>query len=108
MTSQTPQVRFDGTNPGLSAAPILLTKKKERRKTLPMDLRGNDVTPVAQTSIPPAAGPSADPPPPPAPRASSPAVPAAGHDEWSEPALRTPPASTAMDEWTEFDLDSPE
>ena len=33
---------------------------------------------------------------------------AVGHDEWSEPALRTPPATTAMDEWTEFDLDSPE
>ncbi|HVZ87944.1 MAG TPA: serine/threonine-protein kinase [Polyangia bacterium] len=90
------QVRFDGTNPGLSAAPILLTKKKERRKTLPMDLRGNEGTPAVT------------PPPPPAPRASSPAVDTVEHDEWSEPALRTPPASTTVDEWTEFDLDSPE
>ncbi|HVV16357.1 MAG TPA: serine/threonine-protein kinase [Polyangia bacterium] len=87
----TPQVRLDGTNPGLSTAPILLTKKKERRKTLPMDLRGNDSTPV-----PNAAGPApAD-------------VVAVGHDEWSEPALRTPPATRATDEWTDLDLDSPE
>jgi eukaryotic-like serine/threonine-protein kinase len=93
-------VRFDGaTNPGLSPTPILLTKKKERRKTLPMDLRGKEAEPVA---------PAPDSPPPPPPRASAPAMPATGHDEWSEPALRTPPATTATDEWTEFDLDSPE
>jgi serine/threonine protein kinase len=90
----TPQIRFDGTSPGLTAAPILLTKKKERRKTLPMDLR------VAETEEPA--------PPPPPPRASSPVVEAVEHDEWSEPALRTPPASTATDEWTDLDLDSPE
>ncbi len=61
-----PQARLEGTNPGLSATPILLTKKKERRKTLPMDLRSTDVTPVASAGVPPAAAPP--PPSPPAPR----------------------------------------
>jgi len=87
-----PQVRFDGTNPGIQATPILLTKKKERRKTLPMDLRGEKKTEVED--------------PPPAPRPSRPAIQAVDHDEWSEPALRTPPATAGTDEWTDLDIDT--
>ncbi len=86
-----PPVRFDVTNPNLQAAPILLTKKKERRKTLPMDLRSSE---------------QAEEPPPP-PRPSSPAVKVVDHDEWSEPALRTPPAANrSADEWTDLDIDT--
>jgi serine/threonine-protein kinase len=95
-----PQVRFDGTNPGIQATPILLTKKKERRKTLPMDLRGTEqAEPQAQPQAQPV-----DPPPPP--RASRPSVQAVEHDEWSEPALRTPPATQTNDEWTDLDIDT--
>lgn len=99
-TTPRPDVRFDATNPNLQAAPILLTKKKERRKTLPMDLTGKD-----HDSTPPAALSSTSttlPPPPPPARPSSPVVQSIEHDEWSEPALRVPPG----DEWTDLDIDT--
>ncbi len=62
----------------------------------------------AGRSPPPAAPPAAARPRRRRPARRHPPLRAVGHDEWSEPALRTPPATTAMDEWTEFDLDSPE
>ncbi len=102
-----PQVKFDATNPGLQATPILLTKKKERRKTLPMELRGQDGKGTGQAAQAARDGkPPAAPTPAPPPRPSSPVVQAVEHDEWSEPALRTPPATTATDEWTDLDLDT--
>ncbi|HVZ86204.1 MAG TPA: serine/threonine-protein kinase [Polyangia bacterium] len=59
----TPQVQPDGTNPGMKSGPILLTRRKERRKTLPMDLGGHDVvTPPPVVNDP-------------------------SHDEWSEPKM---------------------
>jgi eukaryotic-like serine/threonine-protein kinase len=85
-----PALRADGTNPGMQAAPILLTKKKERRKTLPMDLRTGEGEPEA----------------PPPPRTRPSAVLPVEHDEWSEPALRTPPAQAVNDEWTDLDIDA--
>ncbi|HXJ19091.1 MAG TPA: serine/threonine-protein kinase [Polyangia bacterium] len=88
--TSTPSLRLEGTSPGIQAAPILLTKKKERRKTLPMELRGHEA--------------ESEPPPPPPRTRPSPVV-AVEHDEWSEPALRTPPAQSA-DEWTDLDIDA--
>jgi serine/threonine-protein kinase len=88
-----PALRVDGTSPGMQATPILLTKKKERRKTLPMELRGNEA--------------EVEPPPPPQRIRPVPApVVAVEHDEWSEPALRTPPAQSTTDEWMDLDIDA--
>jgi serine/threonine protein kinase len=94
-TPQTPSsLRVEGTSPGMQATPILLTKKKERKKmkTLPMDLRGEEA--AEEDSAPPPA------------RRSSPVVAAVEHDEWSEPALRTPPAQQTTDDWTDLDIDT--
>jgi serine/threonine-protein kinase len=71
------QVRTEGTSSG--GAPILLTRRKERRKTLPME-------PVADTPVPAAA-------PPPVPSAAV----VGSHDEWSEPALPD-------DDWIDLDV----
>jgi serine/threonine-protein kinase len=94
--TSTPSLRLEGTSPGIQATPILLTKKKQRRKTLPMDLREREAEAEAESA-----------PPPPRTR-PSPVVAAVEHDEWSEPALRTPPAQSTMDEWTDLDIDATE
>ena len=77
------EVRAEGTNSG--GAPILLTRRKERRKTLPME-------PV------PAAAPEAEAAPPPPPLAARSAN---GHDEWSEP-------SRLENAWDDLDVDAPD
>ena len=88
----TPQVRNDGASPGAAgAAPILLTRKKERprRTTLPLELQPD---PAALEKTPP-------------PVVANGAVQAAddGHDEWSEPAR---PENEV--DWAELDIDAPD
>jgi eukaryotic-like serine/threonine-protein kinase len=73
-------VRAERTDSG--GAPILLTRRKERRKTLPME-------PVNPT--------------PPAGAAATPMAP--NHDEWSEPSVVTP-APTTDERWLELDVDA--
>jgi serine/threonine protein kinase len=80
----TAQLSADGTNPGLKTSPILLTRRKERRKTLPMELgaqRSEDAENVVT--------------PPPVPVVAK----DASHDEWSEP------ARPAAEDWGDFDID---
>jgi eukaryotic-like serine/threonine-protein kinase len=83
----TPQVRGDELSPGAAAGgPILLTRKKERKRTtLPLELQ---------------ADPAADQPTP------LPVVTAegGGHDEWSEPDRPV----TGEDDWAELDIDASE
>jgi serine/threonine-protein kinase len=82
----TPQLRNDEPSPGAAAGgPILLTRKKERKRTtLPLELQPD---------------PAADQPTP------LPVVEVAGdHDEWSEPDR---PAGTT-DDWVELDIDTPD
>jgi serine/threonine protein kinase len=86
------EVRVEGRTTG--GAPILLTRRKERRKTLPME-------PVATTGPEP-------PQPIPTPKpAVAPPVPAAavagGRDEWSEP---TP--QPGEENWIDLDVDAPD
>jgi serine/threonine protein kinase len=69
------------------ASPILLTRRKERRKTLPME-------PVATT------GPE---PPQPIPTPLPTGAVAARHDEWSEP---TP--APIDEDWVDLDVDAPD
>jgi serine/threonine protein kinase len=83
----TPQLRTDTTNPGAGGAPILLTRRKGRRKTLPMELR-----PLEADAVTPPAG-----------HDLAAAQPHAGHDEWSEPPM--PPAEEAEAAWADLDLD---
>jgi len=82
----TPQLRHDGISPGAAgSAPILLTRRKERKRTtLPMEL------PIASASA------EDQPTPPPV---------VAGHDEWSEPAL---PSTDSDDDWADLDIDAPD
>jgi serine/threonine protein kinase len=82
----TPQLRQDGISPGAAgSAPILLTRRKERKRTtLPMEL------PIASASA------EDQPTPPPV---------VAGHDEWSEPAL---PSTDSDDDWADLDIDAPD
>jgi serine/threonine protein kinase len=97
-------VRTEKPQSGASSGPILLTRRKERLKTLPLEPLGPDGRPTPQPGRPaiditekartvvslqtadaaqsPAAGQAVD-----------------GHDEWSEPAL---PEQGA---WTELDID---
>jgi serine/threonine protein kinase len=82
----------DGPNPGAAgAAPILLTRKKERprRTTLPLELQSD---PAAMEKTPP-------------PVVTKEAVNAnrGGHDEWSEPAR---PENEA--DWADLDIDAPD
>jgi eukaryotic-like serine/threonine-protein kinase len=88
----TPQLRSDETSSGAGSAPILLTRRKGRRKTLPMDLRPVEGTAQA------AAGAVPD-------RETDLAARAGhdGHDEWSEPAM--PPAGGTEGAWDDLDLD---
>ena len=60
-------------------APILLTRRKERRKTLPMEL------PLSERATPPAEQAAVE------------------HNEWSEPALRP-----GDDGWVDMDIDAPD
>jgi serine/threonine protein kinase len=92
----TPQIRNDGVSPGAAgAAPILLTRKKERprRTTLPLELQPD---PAALEKTPP-------------PVVANAAVETrdttgdGGHDEWSEPAR----PDNEVD-WAELDLDAPD
>ncbi|HSY38234.1 MAG TPA: hypothetical protein VLA79_01865, partial [Polyangia bacterium] len=92
----TPQIRNDGASPGAAgAAPILLTRKKERprRTTLPLELQPD---PAALEKTPP-------------PVVATGAVEAGegtgdgGHDEWSEPARPDNEAN-----WAELDIDAPD
>ena len=69
------------------ASPILLTRRKERRKTLPME-------PVATT------GPE---PPQPIPTPLPTTAASARHDEWSEP---TPAPND--ESWIDLDVDAPD
>jgi len=87
----TPQIRNDGVSPGAaSAAPILLTRKKERprRTTLPLELQP-DPAALEKTPLPVING----------------AVHAGngGHDEWSEPAR---PENEV--DWADLDIDAPD
>jgi serine/threonine protein kinase len=90
----TPQIRNDGASPAAGApgaAPILLTRKKERprRTTLPLELQPD---PAAMEKTPP-------------PVVANGVVGASehGHDEWSEPAR---PENEA--DWAELDIDAPD
>jgi serine/threonine-protein kinase len=104
----TPQLRNDGTSPGAAGAgspgaaggPILLTRRKERKRTtLPMELGRGD--PADQKTPPPVAlKPVVTPPP----VAGVPAAAAGGHDEWSEPER----VETDEGEWMELDIDAPD
>ncbi|HEY5089217.1 MAG TPA: serine/threonine-protein kinase [Polyangia bacterium] len=93
----TPQLRSDGTSPGAAgSSPILLTRRKERRKTLPMELR-----PLEDPSAARSDGNNLG---------AAPVHPGhdghgghGGHDEWSEPAL--PPVEETEGAWAELDLD---
>jgi serine/threonine protein kinase len=87
---ETPQLRNDGGSPGAAgSAPILLTRKKERRRiTLPMEL-GGAADPAEDQKTPP-------------PVAKETAVAATGdHDEWAEPAR-----PEVEDAWAELDIDA--
>jgi len=88
----TPQLRSDEPSPGAGSVPILLTRRKGRRKTLPMELRPLEETPQ------PAAGAAPNQPADLAARAGH-----TGHDEWSEPAR--PPAEESEGAWADLDLD---
>jgi serine/threonine protein kinase len=95
-------VRGDNTGTAPPAGPILLTRRKERHKTLPLEPLGPDGRPTPQPGRPAidteksrtvvslqAAVPE-----------STPAdKPTDDHDEWSEPAL------PEIDNWTELDID---
>jgi serine/threonine-protein kinase len=91
----TPQLRSDELSPSSGSAPILLTRRKGRRKTLPMELRtigqAGQAEPAAQGAVP---GVESD--------LDTPAGPH-GHDEWSEPAL--PPADETEGAWADLELD---
>jgi serine/threonine-protein kinase len=91
-------VRPDAANPGATGgAPILLTRRKERQKTLPMQPLDLDGRPTPQGPQAAVEGPQA------AVDGPQPAAAAAAdHDEWSEPALPEPDD----DNWTELDVDS--
>jgi serine/threonine-protein kinase len=82
----TMQARAEGTASG--GAPILLTRRKERRKTLPMEPVTPEMFPVVATPAP-------------EPRASAPSIPT--HDEWVEPSLRDDD-----DEWEDLEIDAPD
>ena len=98
----TPQLRPDpnpSSAPGAASppsGPILLTRRKERRKTLPMELLSvgdpNQVTPPPVAKQPPQEQ-----------GARAARAVRGGHDEWSEPAL--PTADENEPPWTELDLD---
>jgi eukaryotic-like serine/threonine-protein kinase len=81
----TPQLRNDEPSPGAAGGPILLTRKKERKRTtLPLELQAD---PAADQKTP------------------LPVVEVSGdHDEWSEPDR---PAGADAD-WVELDLDTPD
>jgi hypothetical protein len=81
------QLKPDGTPvPGITGAqPILLTRRKDRKRTLPMEVGLNDESPSV-TPVPATAGP----PPPPSPGS----VPA---EAW--------PADEE-DDWTDIDIDA--
>jgi eukaryotic-like serine/threonine-protein kinase len=82
----TPQLRADEPSPGAAAGgPILLTRKKERKRTtLPLELQAD---PAADQKTP------------------LPVVEVSGdHDEWSEPDR---PVATP-DDWAELDIDTPD
>ena len=89
--------RNDGASPAAGAAPILLTRKKERprRTTLPLELQPD---PAALEKTPP---PVVTPPP----IVTNSAVEASdgAHDEWSEPER---PDNEA--DWAELDIDAPD
>jgi eukaryotic-like serine/threonine-protein kinase len=89
----TPQPRNDGASPG--AAPILLTRKKERpkRTTLPLELQPD---PAALEKTPPPVVKSG-------PIDAREGAADGGHDEWSEPAR---PDNEA--DWAELDIDAPD
>jgi serine/threonine protein kinase len=93
----TPQLRADAANPGPGSAPILLTRRKERRKTLPMEMR-----PVAETMGPTAAPAGAAQARAPA-GESNDAAASESHDEWSEP-----PVDETSGAWSDLDLDAPD
>jgi serine/threonine protein kinase len=90
--SGTPQARNDGASPGAAgSAPILLTRKKERKRTtLPLELQPD---PAALEKTPPPV--------------TNGAVGATGgaHDEWSEPAR---PENENENNWAELDIDAPD
>jgi eukaryotic-like serine/threonine-protein kinase len=81
-----PPARSEGNGPRAGNAPILLTRRKGRRKTLPMDLR-----PLEVPAAPGGREDLADPPS------------GEDHDEWSEPALR--PVDEAEAGWSDLELD---
>ena len=96
----TPQLRLEPNTPGAPdsapSGPILLTRRKERRKTLPMEVLSvgdpNQVTPAPIAKQPPTdqGGLAA--------RNGR-----GGHDEWSEPAI--PAINENEAPWVELDLD---
>ncbi|HVV53289.1 MAG TPA: serine/threonine-protein kinase [Polyangia bacterium] len=87
----TPQLRHDGTSPGAAAGPILLTRRKERKRTtLPMEMPIAGANADDQATPPPVLKPA---------ESSGPQLDGA-HDEWSEPALRS------SDDWTDLDIDA--
>jgi serine/threonine protein kinase len=97
----TPQLRTDGASPGAAAAaPILLTRKKERprRTTLPLELQPD---PAALEKTPPPV--VLEKTPPPVVTAGAVDNGAESHDEWSEPAR---PDNEA--DWAELDIDAPD
>jgi serine/threonine-protein kinase len=94
LTPPAAQLRSDATRPGAASTPILLTRRKGRRKTLPMEMQ-----PLGETAEPAPAVPSEE--------YELDAPPGReSHDEWSEPAL--PPVDETAGAWTDLDLDAPE
>jgi eukaryotic-like serine/threonine-protein kinase len=80
-----PEFRSPGLTTG-GGGPILLTRRKERRKTLPMELGVDErVTPVAPQPVQPAA-------------AAQVGARPSDDEEWSEPATRE-------DGWSDLDID---
>ncbi len=78
-----PAFQAEGTANANAAGPILLTRRKERRKTLPMEVPISErvTPPVEQAAI------------------------GNGHDEWSEPAAVRPDDD---ENWVELDADAPD
>jgi eukaryotic-like serine/threonine-protein kinase len=77
-----PEFPAEGMPPG-APGPILLTRRKERRKTLPMEV------PISERMTP---------------TAGQAAVGGGGHDEWSEPAT----VRSDDEAWIDMDVDAPD
>jgi eukaryotic-like serine/threonine-protein kinase len=80
-----PEFPVEGMTPA-ATGPILLTRRKERRKTLPMEV------PISERVTPPAAQ----------------AAVGQDHDEWAAPATLRSDDEPASDNWVDMDVDAPD